>query len=145
MNEIIEEIDEKHPEITQQNNEDDVLFILKMMAFQNKFKSLHWSAPNLSYHKTIDDFNDQLYAYIDDMAENIQSIIGQFNGGEFTTIQLPISNNPLDIINELKVCLNNWMAGHGDDMEYEGCRNITSGFLEIVHKYIYLFRLCKIS
>ena len=72
-------------------------------------------------------------------------IIGQFNGDEITKLELPIQNNPLQLINEVKICIVNWFELHKDDMEYEGCRNILSGFLETVHRYIYLFRLCKLE
>ena len=124
---------------------DDVIFLTKIMAFADKFKNLHWAAKNMSYHKAIDEFCDYLEEYKDAIAENIMSIIGQFDGNKITRLTLPIGDNPLEIINELKICLNNWFQLHEDDIEYEGCRNATSGFLENVHKYIYLFRLCKIQ
>ena len=98
-----------------------------------------------NYHKTIDDFGEELEEFKDAIAENIQSVIGQFNGDEITKLELPIQNDPIQLINELKVCIVNWFEMHKDDMEYEGCRNILSGFLETVHRYIYLFRLCKLE
>jgi DNA-binding ferritin-like protein len=99
----------------------------------------------MSYHKTIDDFWSEIENYKDEIAENIQAVIGQFTGKEFLKLELPVSENPLDVINELKICVNNFMELHADNIEYEGCRNATSGFLQIIHKYIYLFRLCKIN
>jgi len=113
------------------------------MAFADKFKQLHWASYSMSYHKTIDEFGDELEEFKDAIAENIQSIIGQFNGDEITKLELPIQCDPICLINELKICVTNWFELHKDDMEYEGCRNILSGFLETVHRYIYLFRLCK--
>ena len=123
--------------------QDDVIFITKIMAFADKFKALHWSAPTLSYHNAIDGFTKEIEKYKDDIAENIQSIIGQMEGNTITKLELPIGDDPLQIINEVKICVNNWFELHKDDMEYEGCRNITSGFIEAIHKYIYLFRMCK--
>ena len=123
----------------------DIIFVAKIMAFADKFKQLHWASATMSMHKTIDDFGGELEEFKDAIAENIQSIIGQFNGDEITKLELPIQNDPLQLINEVKICVVNWFDLHKDDMEYEGCRNILSGFLETVHRYIYLFRLCKIE
>ena len=123
----------------------DIIFVAKIMAFADKFKQLHWASYSMSYHKTIDDFGDELESFKDAIAENIQSVIGQFNGDEITKLELPIQNDPIQLINELKICVANWFELHKDDMEYEGCRNLLSGFLEIVHRYIYLFRICKLE
>ena len=123
----------------------DIIFVAKIMAFADKFKQLHWASATMSMHKTIDEFGDELEGFKDAIAENIQSIIGQFNGDEITKLELPIQNDPLQLINEVKICVVNWFDLHKDDMEYEGCRNILSGFLETIHRYIYLFRLCKIE
>lgn len=124
---------------------DDVIFVGKVMAFADKFEALHWAARSVSYHNELGKFHAALCTYKDAVAENIQSIIGQFVGDTFTRIELPMGDNPLDVINELKICLNNWLQLHDGDIEYEGCRNATSGFLETVHKYIFVFRMCKIS
>ena len=55
---------------------DDAVFVTKIMAFAEKFRVLHWAAVNMSYHKAIDDFCEELENYKDSIAENIQSIIG---------------------------------------------------------------------
>ena len=122
---------------------EDILYVTKIIAFADKFRVLHWAAVNMSFHKTIDDFYSEIEDYKDAIAENIQGVVGQFRGCEFTDIKLPLSDNPLEIINELKICVQNWMKLHEDDIEYEGCRNATSTFLETIYKYVYLFRLCK--
>ena len=123
----------------------DILYVTKIIAFSDKFQVLHWAAPNMSYHKALDDFRGELEDYKDAISENIQSIIGQFKGNneQFNQINLPISDDPLEIINELKICVNNFLHAHEEDDEYEGCRNETSGFLEAIHKYISHFRMCK--
>ena len=129
-------------EMTPEQTE-DIIYVTKIIAFADKFRVLHWSAQNMSYHKALDDFHDEIEDYKDAIAENVQSIIGQFCGKQFTALTLPVSDNPLEVINELKICVNNWMHLHDGDDEYEGCRNATSGFLETIHNYIYIFRLCK--
>jgi len=145
---IRQEIKNDNPEldeITSDKLSEDVIFITKIMAFADKFKNLHWSANSMDYHKALDDFGEELEEYKDDIAENIQSVIGQFSSNEITKLELPVGEDPLEIIDELKNCIVDWMELHMDNMEYEGCRNASSDFLEIVHKYIYLFRLCKIN
>lgn len=145
INSICQDIDQKYPEAIDNGQEDDIIYIAKIMAFTDKFKNLHWAAANHSYHEALGKFGDELEDYKDNIAENIQSIIGQFKADEFTKLELPLGDDPLVIINELKQCVANWFNLHIDDMEYEGCRNATSGFLEVIHKYVYLFRLCKIK
>ena len=77
---------------------EDILYITKIIAFHDKFRVLHWAAKSLSYHNELDKFCDVIGGYKDAIAENIQSIIGKFNGNEFQSIVLPISNDPLDVI-----------------------------------------------
>ncbi len=145
VNDICQDVNSKYPEIAENDQTDDVLFVSKIMAFADKFKNLHWAAAGKSYHEALNDFGEELEEYKDSIAENIQSIIGQFDADEFTKLELPLGNDPLVIIDQLKQCVVDWFNQHLDNMEYEGCRNATSGFLEIIHKYIYLFRLCKIN
>ena len=98
----------------------------------------------MSYHNALDDFLKKLESYKDAIAENIQGVLGfQFCPSDFTQIVLPVQDNPICVLNELKICLQNFMTAHEDDAEYEGCRNATSGILEDVYKYLYIFRICK--
>ena len=115
------------------------------MAFADKFRVLHWSADNHTIHTILDSFCKDIETYKDAVAENIQAINGQFkaNNSLFRHIELPLNDEPLSIINELKICINNWMDFHKDDVAYEGCRNATSTFLESLYKNVYLLRLAK--
>lgn len=124
-------------------DENDIIFIAKLLGFYNKFKILHWAAYNDSIHIRVNEFSEILNNFIDAIAENLQSIIGQFTVEDITKVNIPIENDPISVINSLKDEVNNWFEIHQEDIEYEGCRNIISGFLENIHKYIYLFRLCK--
>jgi len=97
----------------------------------------------MNLHKTLDEFCDEIESYKDAIAENIQSIIGQFTKDDFVKIEIPNCQDEKDLLNQLKQIVNNWLKLHQNEDEYEGCRNATSGFLEVIHKYVYLFRLCK--
>jgi hypothetical protein len=123
---------------------ENVVYVCKIMAFCDKLRVLHWAATNMSYHNALDDFIEVVEDYKDGIAENLQGLMNcQFCPEDFTQINLPVDNNPLGVANELKVCLNNFMDRHAEDVAYEGCRNLTSQMLEDVYKYIYIFRLCK--
>ena len=124
---------------------DDVIYLTKIIAFYTKFNNLASVTPNNQYKMHIQDFIWRLQQYKEDIFEVVQSIIGVLQGSDITKIELPISDNPLEIINELKQCVQNWFTLHVDDIEYEGARSLTSSFLSIIHKYVYLFRLDKCS
>ena len=126
-------------------SQDDVIYITKILAFSEKFKTLNWASENLQYKDTINNFKWVVENYKDDISEYIQSIIGEIKGAAISKLELPVSDNPLDIINELKICVQNWFILHEDEIEYEGARHLTSAFLAQIHKYVYLFRLCKVS
>lgn len=125
---------------------DDVIYLTKIIAFATKFKtSCNWAEGNQQYKSEIQNFQWTIEQYRQDISEIIQSIIGTIKGSDITKIELPISDNPLEVINELKQCVQNWFMLHKDDIEYEGARSLTSNFLSQIQKYVYIFRLCKIS
>lgn len=125
---------------------DDVIYLTKIIAFATKFKtSCNWAECNQQYKSQIQDFQWRIEQYREDISEIIQSIIGPIKGSDITKIELPVSDNPLEVINELKQCVQNWFILHKDNIEYEGARALTSNFLSQIQKYVYLFRLCKVS
>lgn len=125
---------------------DDVIYLTKIIAFATKFKtSCTWAEGNQQYKSEIQNFQWTIEQYRQDISEIIQSIIGPIKGSDITKIELPISDNPLEVINELKQCVQNWFMLHKDDIEYEGARSLTSNFLSQIQKYVFIFRLCKIS
>ena len=126
-------------------NSEDIIYLTKIMAFVEKFNTLNWNSDNYAYKDNITSFKWALETYKDNISENIQAIIGEIKGGAITKLTLPVSDNPLEIINELKICVQNWFKYHEEDMEYEGSRYLTSQFLSQIYKYVYLFRLSKIS
>lgn len=118
----------------------DILFVEYLMGYSDKVKLLHWSTPSYNMHKILDDFYGELESYKDAIAENIQSIVGDFNANQFLTLSIPSGDNPELLLSTIAKCVESWMEAHKTDMKYEGCRNASSGFLETVHKYIYLVR-----
>lgn len=135
----MQDAESSYPEL----NREDILFVKKIMAFADKFKVLHWAAVSNDYHVRIDEFGAILEDFKDDIAENIQATIGNFDPKDFTNLELPFGDDPLITINQLKDCCTYWIELHKDDVEYEGCRDLYSSFFKDIKTYIYLFRLCK--
>lgn len=133
------------PDSSEEATLSDIVFISKIFGYVDKFKMFHWSAENHAMHEQIDDFYKEIEEFKDDLAENVQGIFGQFNPDTITKIDLPSCEDPITCINNLKDTVLAYMeqANVADSTEYEGVRNICSGFMETVYKYIYLFRLCK--
>lgn len=61
----------------------------------------------------------------------------------FKKLNLPISDNPLEVVNELKQCVNNFVDYHKDDVEYKGMELMNIDIIKTIHTAIYNFRLSK--
>lgn len=114
------------------DNIDHIIYITKLLSFQAAFSVVYNTIDeniNREYKYLIGDFRYVIEDYIRELKENIQSIIGIINAADISKVELPISNNPLELINELKICVNNWFTNIQDNIEYEGCKFITSKFI----------------
>lgn len=126
--------------------EDDIIFLSNLFAFQAKLGILYNTTSDYDgsqYRNNICDVKYTLEDSIRMLSENIQSITGVIDKSCFTKIELPISNNILEILNELKQCVHNWYLKKENNMEYKGCISILNKLLEYIHKWIYVFRLIK--
>lgn len=121
-------------------NEKDILFLGKLIAFEQKFRAIDLTTVNMSYKSVIQDFSWVIKDFTENISIIIQSIIGEVQGSAISKISLPVSDNPLELINELKIMLQNWSELHKDDREYKGAVTVTDQFLAEVHKFIYKFR-----
>jgi hypothetical protein len=89
-----------------ESKEKDVIFLGKLIAFEQKFRAFDLTAKiNNEYKTNLNDFGWALKQYTEDMSMIIQSIIGEIQGSSISKISLPVSNNPLELINELKIML----------------------------------------
>ena len=129
-----------------ESKEKDVIFLGKLIAFEQKFRAFDLTAKiNKEYKRNLNDFCWAFKQYTEDMSMIRQSIIGEIQGSSISKITLPVSNNPLEIINELKIMLQNWTSEHMEDKEYQGAVSTSEQFLAVIHKYIYKFRISKAS
>lgn len=124
---------------------DDIIFLAKLLAFEKKFREAEQTPDNMDYKRELQNFGWILLDYVNNMSQIIQSIIGEIEGSTLSDVALPVSNNPLELINEVKILVQNWIVKHKDDKEYIGSNAKSSEFLANVHKYIYTFRLAKVS
>lgn len=132
------------------DREDDIIYLTKLLAFNAKLSTLYTisSAASVSndeqqYRSLICDIKYQFEDYVRNIMENIQSIVGVIEQSTLNKVELPVSDNILEILNEIKQCINNWTLLRKDDVEYEGCKYYTQMILAYVHRAIYMFRLIK--
>lgn len=126
---------------------DDIIYLTKILAYNTKLQTLAITTnpQNYSYKSKIEEFQWIFTRYKEDVFQVIQSIIGVINGAEIAKLELPISDNILELMNEIKQTIQNWIMLHKDNIEYTAIVALSSNFLSEVHKAIYTFRLCKIS
>lgn len=126
-------------------NSDDIIFLAKLIAFEKAFRAVDLTTTNNTYKAYITDFSWTLKSFTEEMYQIIQSIIGEVEGAAISQVELPVSHNPLELINEIKIMLQNWLEKHENDREYKGAVFTVSQFLANVHKFIYKFRVSRIS
>jgi len=86
-------------------NEKDILFLGKLIAFEQKFRAIDLTTVNMSYKSVIQEFSWIIKEFTENISIIIQSIIGEVQGSAISKISLPVSDNPLELINELKIML----------------------------------------
>lgn len=117
--------------------------IPNLLAYHTYFKFAHWCASSMNLHKTIDDFYNLLSDYIDELAEVLQGISGQFKMSDLYIEDLDQNKvEVLDVINQMKQLLQNFVHDFQDNEQYMGAIDITTTFLKEIAKYTYLFRMC---
>lgn len=109
----------------------------KFHGIHTRLKELHFSAPNMSLHKLIDDFDEEFLEFDDAIMENSQAIWGFFNVGEISP-ELPSAKTFTELLTELKGLLVMIKRKSGDDILWAGIINRVDDFIETVNKYIYL-------
>lgn len=65
LSDILNNIQEENQDMYAKGQDRDVVFILKIMAFADKLRVLHWSAESKSAHETIDELLSELEEYKD--------------------------------------------------------------------------------
>lgn len=114
----------------------------KFHGIHTRLKELHFSAPTLSLHKLIDDFDSEFQEFDDAIMENSQALWGFIQPGDLNPV-LPESMEFLEILSEIKGLLVMIKKESKDnEMLWAGIINRVDDFIESVNKYIYLTYIC---
>ena len=116
-------------------------FLCRIEGWKTKCKNLHWSAPNDSMHRRLDDLADVLSSYQDTLAEDYMGISGKvrpdiLNGIPSNAIE------PNALISEIIENTLNFYFQVNQTPIYAGIKSETETFIHNLNKIKYLFSLC---
>lgn len=107
-------------------------------GIHTRLKELHFSAPSMSTHKLIDDFDEEFLEFDDAFMENAQALWGLIKPGDLNPI-LPEAMTFQELLTEIKGLLVKIKREASDnEIFWSGILNIVDDFMETVNKYIYL-------
>lgn len=114
----------------------------KLHGYHTRLKELHYSAPSISMHKIIDDFDESLQEFDDNIMEDSQAIFGFIEPGELSP-ELPDSLEIEDLLVELRNDIGDFMDAIGNSSTWTGVRNEVEDFWHVLNKTIYLVKIAK--
>lgn len=123
------------------NNEYLLSIEARLHGYHTRLKELHFSAPSLSLHKIIDDFDEELQEFDDTIMEDAQSIFGIIQPG---MIQ-PVLPEEMDIDSLLRG-IRGMLAEMKDNLQeklYTGIINTVDEFWSTINKTIYLVTIAS--
>lgn len=110
----------------------------KFHGIHTRLKELHFSAPSLSIHKLVDDFDEEFQEFDDAFMENAQALWGFIKPGTLNPV-LPESTTFQELLTEIKGLLVKIKREASDnEIFWSGILNRVDDFMEVVNKYIYL-------
>lgn len=108
----------------------------RLHGYHTRLKELHFSAPNMSTHKLIDEFDEDLLEFDDEVMEDAQAIFGRIKVGMIQPV-LPKATNFKDLLIEIRADLVKAKDVLSEKM-YTGIINVVDDFFHTVNKNIYL-------
>ena len=113
----------------------------RLHGYHTRLKELHFSASTLEEHKLIDEFDEELLEFDDNVMEDAQAIFGRIRVGMIQPI-LPKSTTFGDLLNEIRADLVKTKDTLTEKM-YTGIINVVDDFFHTVNKNIYLNNIIK--
>lgn len=113
----------------------------RLHGYHTRLKELHFSAPNMSLHKVIDDFDSELQEFDDTIMEDAQSIFGFIEPGTIEPV-LPEETEIEELLRSIRAMLAE-MKDTLQEKLYTGIINTVDDFWSEVNKTIYLVKICK--
>ncbi len=110
----------------------------KFHGIHTRLKELHFSAPSLSIHKLVDEFDEEFQEFDDAIMENAQALWGFIKPGDLNPT-LPEAMNFQELLTEIKGLLVKIKREAADnEIFWSGILNRVDDFMEVINKYIYL-------
>ena len=114
----------------------------KIHGYHTRLKELHFSAPSVSLHKIIDDFDGALLKYDDELMEEAQALFGFIQPGDIQPT-LPEAMEIEDLLQEIRGTLASFLGSIEESRMFTGIKSETEGFWHTLNKTIYLVQITK--
>lgn len=113
-------------------------------AFKTNLKSLHFSSPSLSIHKSVtDEFDDELLEFDDNLLENFQGVVNDFIYPDElkATEDYETAYDFESYLVNLRGFVISIKRKYNDELLYSGVVNILDDFCQVINRYLYLIRV----
>ena len=104
-----------------------ITFVNELYGSYFKLKEIHWNTYSKSLHLLIDEINDDLLEYVDDITENIMGLNDSRFGYGIINPNIPNTTAKAEYLKS------GMTAGR-----YSGIVNILDDFAQTMNRYIYL-------
>jgi hypothetical protein len=115
----------------------------KIHGYHTRLKELHFSAPTYSLHKIIDDFDEELLKFDDEIMEDAQVLFETIQPGEIKPV-LPEETEIEALLQAIRGTLADMKTKLKGNL-YTGILNVVDDFWHTVNKTIYLVQIAKKS
>lgn len=115
----------------------------KLHGYHTRLKELHFSAPTYSLHKIIDDFDEELLKFDDEIMEDAQVLFETIQPGEIKPV-LPEETEIEALLQAIRGTLADMKTKLKGNL-YTGILNVVDDFWHTVNKTIYLVQIAKKS
>lgn len=114
----------------------------KFQGICTRLNELHWSAPSISIHKLVDEFNDEFCEFNDNLMENCQALWGFIQPGDLKS-ESPKALDFEELLEDIRGILVSIKREMKDNMLATGIINLVDEFFSEVNKYVYLIKIAK--
>lgn len=112
----------------------------QLRGIGTRMKELHFSAPNITIHKLIDDYNEEFNEFEDEIMENAQALWGTIKPGDLDPV-LPEDTEFSKLLETIRGLLAGIKKEAGDNRMWTGIINIVDDFWATTNKYVYLINI----
>lgn len=114
-----------------------ITFINELYGSYLKIKEIHWNTYSKSLHLLLDEINEDLLEYIDDISENIMGLEDARFGYGVLDPNIPNTTDPKSILKVLSA-KSSQLRYELSSSRYAGLTNILDDFAQTMNRYLYL-------